>query len=132
MGEINILAVFLGAVAFFAVGAVWYSVLFGKAWQREAGITEEQISGANMPLIFGLCFLFELLISVMFGHLLARTSPPPHVVMMMAAGIGGAFMAPAVGINYLYQRKSGKLFAIDAGHFLVGMCAMGAVYILLG
>ena len=41
MGPVNWLAVFLGAVAFFATGAVWYSVLFGKAWQREAGMTEE-------------------------------------------------------------------------------------------
>ena len=28
MGEINWLAVLLGALAFFAVGALWYGVLF--------------------------------------------------------------------------------------------------------
>ena len=132
MGPINYLAVFFGAVAFFAVGAVWYSLLFGKTWQREAGMTAEKLAGSNMALIFGLCFVCELVIAWMLGHLIARTSPAPHVVMMMAMGFGAMIMVPATGINYLFQRQSLKLFLIDAGHFLVGMAAMGGVFIALG
>jgi hypothetical protein len=41
-------------------------------------------------------------------------------------------MAPAIGINYLYQNKSLKLFLIDAGYFVVGMAAMGGVFVALG
>jgi len=52
--------------------------------------------------------------------------------MMMATGFGLAIMSPAIGINYLYQRKSLKLFLIDAGHFVVGMAAVGLVFVLLG
>ncbi|HTN13378.1 MAG TPA: DUF1761 domain-containing protein [Sphingomonadaceae bacterium] len=131
MGPINYVAVFLGALAFFAVGAVWYTMLFGKAWQRAAGLRDEQLRGANMPLIFGLCFLAELVISWMLGHQIARTSPPPHVIMMFALGFGGALMIPAIGINYLFQRRPLRLFLIDAGHILVGMAAMGAVHLAL-
>ncbi len=131
MGPVNWLAVFVGAAAFFATGAVWYSALFGKAWQREAGVTEEQIAASNMPMIFALCFLAELVIAWMLGHLIARTSPAPHVIMMFAAGFGAFLMTPAIGINYLYQRKSLKLFLIDAGHFIVGMTVMGAVFVAL-
>jgi len=131
MGPINWLAVLLGAVAFFATGAIWYSALFGKAWQKEVGLSETDMQGANMPVIFGVCFLLELIVATMLGHLLARTNPDPHVVMMMATGFGAFIMAPAVGINYLYQRKSMKLFLIDAGHFVVGMAAMGAVFVAL-
>ncbi len=40
MGEINWLAVLLGALAFFAVGALWYGVLFAKAWQKAAGLSD--------------------------------------------------------------------------------------------
>ncbi len=47
MGEINLLAVFLGAVAFFAVRMVWYTVLFGKAWQKASGMTPENTEGAE-------------------------------------------------------------------------------------
>jgi len=137
MGNVNMLAVVGGALAFFMVGALWYTVLFGKAWRAEMGLTEEVIAAGPRPgqnpawLIFGLCFAFEMLVSLMLGHNIARTSPAPHVIMMMAVGFGALLMTPAIGINYLYQMKSGKLFAIDAGHFIVGTAAMGAVHMLL-
>ena len=133
MGDINYLAVLLGAVAFFLVGAVWYTALFGKAWQRELGLSDAQLKeGANMGLIFGLCFVAELVIAWMLGHMVARSSGAPHIVMMFALGLAGGVMVPAMGINYLFQRRTLKLFLIDAGHFIVGMAAMGGVFVALG
>lgn len=138
MGPVNWLAVVLGAAAFFAVGAVWYGALFGKAWQRELGMTEADVAaakargGGHMTKIMGLCFVAELVIAWMLAHLIARTSPEPHVVMMFAGGFGAFLMTPAIAINYLYQNRSLKLFAIDAGHFIVGMAAMGGVFVALG
>jgi hypothetical protein len=129
MGPVNWLAVVLGAAAFFVVGAVWYSVLFSKAWQKEAGVASGQ--GTSLPKLLACSFLLELVVSTMFGHLLARTGPSPHVIMMMALGFGLTIMTPAIGINYLYQGKSLKLFLIDAGHFVVGMAALGGVFVLL-
>ncbi len=129
MGDINLLAVILAALAFFVVGMVWYGALFGKVWQREAGLSEEQMAGGNMPLIFGLCFLFELLIALTLGHQFARSDPSTLGIMMISTGYAIGLMIPATGINYLFQRRSGKLFAIDAGHFLFGMAAMGAVFV---
>lgn len=129
MGDINMLAVFLGAVAFFVVGMLWYGVLFKAPWERASGLSREQLAGGNMALIFGLCFAFELLIALMLGHQFARTSPTARGIMMISTGFAATIMAPAVGINYLFQRKSGRLFAIDAGHLIVGMAAMGAVFV---
>lgn len=129
MGDINLLAVLLGALAFFAVGMLWYGVLFGKIWQREAGLTEERMAGGNMPVILGLCFLFELLIALTLGHQFARSDPSTRGMMMISIGYALGIIIPAVGINYLLQRRSGKLFAIDAGHLLFGMAAMGAVFV---
>ena len=133
MGNVNLLAVFLGALAFFAVGALWYGPLFGKAWKDLTGFDGTRmphpVSNNPVPVIMGLAFLFELLIALMLGHTIARTGPPPHVIMMMATGFGGAIMAPALGINYLFQQRPGKLFAIDAGYFIVGMAAMGGVFV---
>ena len=130
MSDFALWPVLAGAAAFFVVGAIWYGVLFGKAWQRAAGLSDEDVQGGNMALIFALTFLFEMLIAMVLWHLIARTMPAPHVVMMMAIGFAVGVMVPAIGINYLYQRKSGKLFAIDAGHFIVGMAAMGGVFVL--
>ena len=76
MEHIDWLGVVLGAVAFFAVGGLWYGVLFSKLWQREVGMSDEQLkTGANMPLIFGTCFLLELLVSLTVGHMFAFTAP---------------------------------------------------------
>ena len=132
MGPINWLAVVLGTVAFFVVGAIWYSALFAKAWQREVGLSTEQLTtGRNMMLIMGTCLLLEFVVVLMLGHLFARIQPGDHAKMMMATGFGLAIMAPAIGINYLYPRRSLTLFLIDAGHFVVGMSAVGLVFVLL-
>lgn len=129
MNDFALWPVLAGTAAFFAVGALWYGVIFPKAWQRAAGLTDSQLQGGNMPLIFGLTFAFEMLIAMVLWHLVARTDPKPFVVMMMATGFAAGVMIPAIGINYLYLRKRLAHFLIDAGHFLVGMAAMGAVFV---
>lgn len=130
MTDFALWPILAGTAAFFVVGAIWYGLLFGKAWQNAAGLSDEDVQTGNMLKIFGLTFLFEMLIAMVLWHLIARTGAAPHVVMMMSIGFALGVMAPAIGINYLYQRKSGKLFAIDAGHFTVGMAAMGGVFVL--
>lgn len=130
MGEINILAVLLGALAFFIVGAIWYGVLFGKTWQRAAGLSDEQVQRGNMALIFGLTYLAEFVIALTLWHGIARSGASDRAVMMMAVGFGATIMVPALGIHYLYLRKTLAHFLIDAGHCIVGMAAMGGVFLL--
>jgi hypothetical protein len=129
MSDFALWPVLAGAAAFFAVGALWYGVIFSKAWQRAAGLSNSQLRTGNMAVIFALTFLFEMLIAMVLWHLIARTDPKPFVVMMMATGFAVGVMIPAIGINYLYLRKSLALFVIDAGHFLFGMAAMGGVFV---
>ena len=129
----NWLAIGLGTVVFFAIGALWYGVIFGKAWQKATGLTEEQLKGgANMPLIFGTCFVLEFIVVLTYGHMVDFLAPSDHAKLMIATGFGLAIMSPAIGITYLYMRKPLKLFLIDAGHFVVGMAAVGGVFVLLG
>jgi hypothetical protein len=129
MNDFALWPVLAGAAAFFVVGALWYGVIFAAPWQRAAGLTNTQLQIGNMGLTFALTFAFEMLIAMVLWHLIARTDPPPHVVMMMAIGFAAGVMIPAIGINYLYLRKPLTLFLIDAGHFLVGMAAMGGVFV---
>jgi hypothetical protein len=132
MMDINWLAVVLGTIVFFALGAVWYTALFGKAWQREVGLSDEQLrAGGNMALTMGTCFVLEFIVVLTLGHLFAFLHPGDHAKMMMASGFGLAIMSPAIGITYLYMRKSLKLWLIDAGYFVIGMTAVGLVFVLL-
>ena len=105
MNDFALWPVLAGAAAFFAVGALWYGVLFSKPWQRAAGLSNSQLREGNMAVIFGLTLAFEMLIAMVLWHLLARTDPPAFVVMMMAVGFAVGVMIPAIGINYLHQRK---------------------------
>lgn len=52
---------FLIALIPLAVGSVWYGPLFGKPWQRESGVTDEQMANANMLKIFGLTYVYSFL-----------------------------------------------------------------------
>jgi hypothetical protein len=130
MNDFAFWPVLAGTAAFFAVSALWYGVLFAKAWQRAAGLADRAMRSGNMALIFGLAFAFEMLIAMVLWHLIARTDPAPHVVMMMATGFAVGVMIPAIGINYLFMRKRLALFLIDAGHFIIGMAAMGGAFLL--
>jgi hypothetical protein len=129
MNDFALWPVLAGTAAFFAVGALWYGVLFPKAWQKAAGLSDGQLRRGNMGVIFVLTFAFEMLVAMVLWHLLARTDPPAFVVMMMVVGFAVGVMIPAIGINYLYLRKPLTLFLIDAGHFIVGMAAMGGVFV---
>ena len=135
MGSIDIVPVVLGALAFFTIGVIWYGLVFRKVWNVAAGMSQMQASRRNMPLVFALMFAFELLISLTLAHQFAMsgldgTPPSDRAKMMIAIGYGAMLMAPALGIVYLHLGKPGRLFAIDAGHFVAGMAAMGAVYCL--
>ncbi|HSJ78658.1 MAG TPA: DUF1761 domain-containing protein, partial [Erythrobacter sp.] len=108
---------------------LWYGLIFAAPRQLAAGLSYTQLKSGNLVVIFALTFAFEMLIAMVLWHLLVRTDPPAFVVMMMAVGFAVGVMIPAIGINYLYLRKPLALFIIDAGHFVVGMAAMGGVFV---
>lgn len=131
MQNVPIVAIIVAAISGFLVGGLWYGPLFGKLWQREAGVSEAEM-GATSPIkLFGLTFLFSVLSAVFLGHLLSFFDPNVRATMMISIGIAVGFIVPAIGTNYLFGRRSGLLFAIDAGYWIVFYAAMGLVFVLL-
>ena len=130
MPEFNVWAVLVAAVSAFVLGGLWYSpMLFGKPWQREAGVSEEQMKNANMGLIFGLAFVLSLVASLVFALFLG---PRPPVSLGLGAGFaaGLCWVGASFGINYLFERKSLKLFLINAGYHTVQFTIIGLVLAL--
>jgi hypothetical protein len=131
MPEISWLAVLVAALASFILGGLWYSpVLFGKAWQRETGLTDEQLKNGNMARIFGLSFVLALLAAWNFANFLG---PRPSLVFGTAVGAsaGLLWVAGSFGINYLFERKSLKLFLINGGYHTVQFAIIGLVLALI-
>ena len=131
MPELNWLAVVIAALASFLLGGLWYSpVLFGKAWQRETGLTDEQLKQGNMARIFGLSFILALLAAWNFGNFLG---PRPSLALGIGAGAsaGLLWVAGSFGINYLFERKSLKLFLINGGYHTLQFAIIGLVLALM-
>ena len=130
MPEYNLLAVIVAGIASFILGGLWYSpMLFGKAWQREAGLSDEQLARGNMAMIFGTSFVLCVLAAWVFALFLG---PRPAVAFGLGAGFAaGAFwVASSFGVNYLFERKSLKLFAINGGYHTLQFTLIGLILAL--
>ncbi len=132
MANANLLAILVAAATGLLIGGLWYGPLFGKAWMAEHGFTQQQLRSGNMLKIYGLTFAFSVLSAVFLGHLLAFFDTSARATLMISVGIALGYIIPAIGTNYLLSRKSGKLFAIDAGYWLTFYAAMGSVFMLVG
>ena len=61
----NLIVVALAALIPMFVGFTWYHPkIFGTKWMNLAGLTEEKMKGANMPLIFILSYIFSFLMGL--------------------------------------------------------------------
>ena len=121
------LAILVATVASFITGAIWYSLLFGRIWMREAGINPENTCQKRNPAIpMVATFLLNLLSISVLSFCLA---PKPGVLAGVVAGlvVGLGFVAPSIATNYLFEGKSFTFFAINAGHHIVRFLVAGIV-----
>ncbi|MFD1737835.1 DUF1761 domain-containing protein [Bacillus salitolerans] len=122
--SIHYLAVIVSALSAFVVGGIWYSVLFGRVWMKENGFDEESLKKGNMGLIFGGGFIASLIISF---TLVLFLGPERNGLIGATAGfMAGLFwVVAAMGITYLFERKSVKLFLINSGYHVTTFTIMG-------
>jgi hypothetical protein len=125
--EINWISVVAANLVSFAIGSVWYSsVLFGKTWQKELKLGNEEITSSSMSKIFGSAFVLSFIGAAFLDMFIGREST---VWSGMCSGliVSVAWISTALGVNYLFARKSFKLFLIDAGYLVVFFVVMGAI-----
>src|SRR5262249_49496964 len=123
----NYLAVIVSGIAYWLLGAVWYTVLFGKQWMALEGLSE-QGPHPNMAFTFIGSFLLDVLMAFVLAQLCtwrsANTSARgASLGVLMWIG----FVAPTIYTNYMYEMRSNTLFLINAGYVLVGFILMGAI-----
>jgi hypothetical protein len=125
---INIPAVVVAAILPFALGGLWYSpVLFGKAWMKENRLTDDDIVKGNQAKIFGLSFLFFLLMSANLAAFLS--TPETDLSFGVLAGFlaGFGWVALSVSIIALFERRSWKYMMINGSYMVIAFMLMGAV-----
>ena len=129
--SVNYLAVLVSAVLAFGIGSLWYGPLFGKAWQKGVGLSDEEIKGANMGKLFGSAFIMALIVSFGMAMFFFGFGPNPDMNAGMGAmyGImtGIFFIFPSTAMNYLFARKSATLIAIDSCYHIVAYTLVGVI-----
>ncbi len=153
--EMNFLAILVAAISALVVGFIWYNPkVFGDAWMKEAGMTDEQIKGGNMAKIFVLAFIFAVLLSMSLMPIVIHQMGayslvqgdigvlPSYDAFMADYGdafrtfkhgafhgaFAGIFIAlPIIGTNALFERKSAKYIFINSGYWIVTLSVMGAI-----
>jgi len=128
MRPVEWLPTLVATISAFILGGLWYSpILFAKAWQREAGLSDEQLQAANKARIFGLGFLLCLVSAIAFSMVIG----PDHTfgfALHAGAGIGIFWVATSFGVNYLFELKSLKLWLINAGYHALQFTLYGLVF----
>ncbi len=125
--SINYLSVIVAALSSFVVGMLWYGpVLFGKAWMAENGFSDEDVQGGNMLRTYGTAFVLGLIIAFNLDMFLGADATFTWGLTAGAlAGIG--WVGASIGTMYLFEKKSLKLFLINAGYHAVNFTVMGGI-----
>ena len=153
--EMNFLALAVAAVSTLLVGFIWYHPkVFGTAWMKAAGLTEEDLKKGNMLKIFGLTLILSFMIATVLQmltiHQMGAMSLtkgdlgelPSYKAFMDDYGtvfrtfkhgafhgfLTGLFFAlPIIAITGLFEHKSAKYIFINSGYWIVSLTLMGAI-----
>ncbi|WP_289665253.1 DUF1761 domain-containing protein [Flavobacterium panacagri] len=156
--KINFIALLISAIVTLVVGFIWYSPkVFGTIWMKENNLTQEELRKGSMLKIFGLTYIFSLMITMTLmsltihqsgaigmvgGPPLMDSAKPSFTAFMADYGMAyrtfkhgalhgfmsGLFFAfPLIGINGLFERKSWKYIFIHTGYWLITLTLMGGI-----
>jgi hypothetical protein len=125
--SLNHLAVLLATVLAFVLGGLWYGPLFGKAWMREIGITPEAAREMNAAKVYGLAFLWTLIMAYNLAFFLGDPSIGAGQAVLYGFATGAGWIAMGLFVVGLFERRSAKLMAINGGYMTVALTMMGAI-----
>jgi hypothetical protein len=127
--RVNYAAVVVAAVVNFLIGGLWYSpALFANGWIKLIGRNMEEMKRNSNPMsyvaAFG-CSVAMAYVLAMFcaGQKSDSMARGAYSGLLLSAGV----VATSMLTGYLFEERPLQLYLINAGYFLVGLTAMGAV-----
>ena len=124
----NYAAVFIAAVAYWLLGAVWYGVLFSKPWMALENITMEQAKSMNPVLPYVITFVLNLLIAYALAQIcIWRNANTIGRGASVGVLLWIGFVGPITYTTYMYEMRPKELFAINQFYPLAGLVLMGAI-----
>jgi len=124
----NYAAVFVSALAYWILGAVWFGVLFSKPWTAFEHITKEQAQSINPVLPYVITFVLNLVTAFVLAQLsIWRNADTAARGAALGVLVWIGFLGPVTYTTYMYEMRPKELFAINEFYPLVGLCLMGAI-----
>ena len=121
--HINWMATLVGAIGYFALGALWYSFLFQKQWIKYTGITMSNDPNAKKgigAIMFG-SFIMMFICSIAIAILVSRIGLHSWLSGLKLGLLTGlCFAFTSMAINMLYEMKPVGLYFINGGYQLLG------------
>ena len=120
--DINWIATLVAAIAYFALGAPWYSFLFQKKWIEYTGVsmTDPNAKKGMGTIMFG-SFIMMFICSVAIAILASRLQLSGWMSGLKLGLLTGIFFAfTSMAINMLYEKKAVGLYFINGGYQILG------------
>lgn len=120
--NLNWLHVLVAAIAYFALGSVWYSALFGKRWvaYQNINMNDPNAKKGVAAIMIG-SFVWMFITSIGLAVLVSRLNlvgAMAGVKLGLLTGI--CFSSAAISISYLYVKKPTGLHFIDCLYHVIG------------
>lgn len=131
----NLLAILAGAIANMVIGFLWYGPIFGKMWMKLSNISEKDIADAKSQM--GKTYTLSMLAALVMAFVLGQFVEFAGVSTIVEGAWVGfwawlGFVATTMLNGVLFERKSWKLYYLNAGYYLVSLPVMGAILAVWG
>ena len=132
VGELNWLAVVVGALIYFALGALWYAPAFlGRRWQRSIGWDPERTPPQMSAATYAVPLVAYLVMAAAVGLLAAATGTDTiaeGIVLGLVLGIGLSLMHTLVDATFDPNKpEPWTWFAINGTYHTLGLLIVAIV-----
>jgi len=127
--SINYGAVVVAAIASMVIGMLWYSpILFGSAWTRLLGRSEEEIKKSNPKKAMAGSLVMTLISAYVLAHFVGYMEVSTLTEgLQLGIWLWLGFIATLSYNLVLFEGKPRKLYFINIGYQLVSIVVMSVI-----
>ena len=125
LGNLDWLAVVVGAIVFIVLGAVWYGPLFGKKWSAETGMPMMKMTEMPKPDKLIGAFIYSFVASAAINYFGALDDIEHSLVLALLLGVFviGSYMYSQV----VWAKMKMSVFIIDLAYTFVAIAVVSYV-----